>query len=154
MYSSKLQLKSSSEQETFEFGRRLGSIAYGGLAILLYGGLGMGKTRLTQGIGNALGANKIKSPTFILVNEYDTLPPLIHADLYRLETEREADSLALEDYLDDGCLLVVEWSEHWKNIPVRDVLKITFEQTDENGRLLTFEALGDRVEELLRKLAE
>ena len=154
MCSSKLQLKSNSEQETFELGKRLGSLAYGGLAVLLCGGLGMGKTRLTQGIGNALGIKKIKSPTFIIVNEHNTEPPLIHADLYRLETEREVDSLDLESYLDDGCLLVVEWSERWKIIPVRDVLKIAFEQTDENSRLITLEALGDRAEKLLREFAE
>ncbi len=154
MCSSKLQLTSESEHKTFEIGKRIGSLAYGGLVILLYGGLGMGKTRLTQGIGNALGANKIKSPTFILINEYNTQPPLIHADLYRLETEREVDSLALEDYLDDDCLLVVEWAERWKNIPVSNVLKITFEQTEKTNRCLTLEAVGDRAQELLRGLAK
>ena len=147
------KFNSASEQATFEFGRRIGQFVCGGLTIAMYGGLGAGKTKLTQGIGSALGAGKIKSPTFILVSEHDTEPPLVHADLYRLESVREVNGLDLEAYTDDGCLLVVEWAERWENMPESELLKITFEETAENCRALMLEAFGEKAEKIIAGLA-
>lgn len=147
-----LKLNSASEQATFELGRRIGRLVCGGLTIAMYGGLGAGKTKLAQGIGSALGAGKIKSPTFILVSEHDTNPPLVHADLYRLENGREVDGLDLETYIDDGCLLVVEWAERWENMPERELLKIAFEETAENCRILMIEAFGEKAEKIIAGL--
>lgn len=147
------KFKSVSEQATFEFGRRIGQLACGGLTIAMYGGLGVGKTRLTQGIGSTLGAGKIKSPTFILVSEHDTEPPLVHADLYRLKNGREVDGLDLETYTEDGCLLVVEWAERWGNMPERELLKIVFEEISENCRTLMLEAFGEKAEKIIAGLS-
>ena len=93
---------SESADDTFLAGRALGESLYPGLLILLKGELGMGKTRFTQGIGRALGYDRVKSPTFVIMNEYDADVPFLHADLYRLEDEDEIESLGIEEYLDDA----------------------------------------------------
>ena len=76
--------------------------------ILLKGELGMGKTRFTQGIGRAVGYDRVKSPTFVIMNEYDAKVPFLHVDLYRLEDEDEIESLGIEEYLDDGFAAAVD----------------------------------------------
>ena len=87
---------SRSENDTRELGRRLGERLESGLCVLLYGDLGAGKTVLVRGVGEALGISGIRSPSFTLINEYDSDSGLvIHADLYRLD---DASSLGLEDY--------------------------------------------------------
>ncbi len=60
---------SESPEETFLVGKALGNAAYPGLLVLLKGSLGMGKTKLTQGVGHALGYERVKSPTFIIMSD-------------------------------------------------------------------------------------
>ena len=152
----RLDIVTFSEDETRSLGMYIGKHSYPGLAILLHGGLGMGKTLLTQGIGRALGCGKIKSPTFILIAEHEGEIPLIHADLYRLDSHVEADALDFENYIDSGCLLVVEWAERWHTPPQKDTLDITItsENQNENSRTITVRALGNRAIEMLSKLSE
>ena len=152
----RLDIVTFSEDETRSLGMYIGKHSYPGLAILLHGGLGMGKTLLTQGIGKALGCGKIKSPTFILIAEHEGEIPLIHADLYRLDSHVEADALDFENYIDSGCLLVVEWAERWHTPPQKDTLDITItsENQNENSRTITVRALGNRAIEMLSKLSE
>jgi tRNA threonylcarbamoyl adenosine modification protein YjeE len=94
---------------------RLGARIAGGLklgdAIALWGELGAGKTTLARAILQALGVTEdVPSPTFTLVQSYDTRPPVAHFDLYRLKHAREMQELGFEDALDNGAVLV-EWPE-------------------------------------------
>ena len=152
----KLQIVTFSEDETCSFGMSIGKHSFPGLTILLHGGLGMGKTLLTQGIGKALGCGKIKSPTFILIAEHEGEIPLIHADLYRLDSHVEADALDFENYIDTGCVLVVEWAERWHTPPLKDTLDIVINQygDDDNSRVITVRALGKTAEDLLVGLSD
>jgi tRNA threonylcarbamoyladenosine biosynthesis protein TsaE len=98
-------------EETVELGETLGRELKPGDIVFLRGPLGAGKSTLASGIGRALGVGRWKgSPTFTLVNEYRTDPPLVHLDLYRL-TGADLEDLGLEEYLERGCALVVEWPE-------------------------------------------
>jgi len=152
----RLQIVTFSEVETCSLGTSIGKHSFPGLTILLHGGLGMGKTLLTQGIGKALGCRKIKSPTFILIAEHEGEIPLIHADLYRLDSHVEADALDFENYIDNGCVLVVEWAERWHTPPLKDTLDIVINQygEDYNSRLITVRALGKNAEVLLMGLSD
>jgi tRNA threonylcarbamoyladenosine biosynthesis protein TsaE len=103
--------RSRSRDDTLEIGREIGSELRGGELVLLHGPLGAGKSVVARGIGEALRAPGWRgSPTFNLVHEYDTVPALYHADLYRL-SQVEAEDLGLDEYLRPHSVLVVEWPE-------------------------------------------
>ena len=94
---------------------RLGAAIAGGLAagdaVALWGDLGAGKTTLARGILAALGVTEdVPSPTFTLVQSYETSPKIAHYDLYRLKSGRELEELGFEDALAEGAVLV-EWPE-------------------------------------------
>ena len=146
---------SESADDTFLAGRALGESLYPGLLILLKGELGMGKTRFTQGIGRALGYDRVKSPTFVIMNEYDADVPFLHADLYRLENEDEIESLGIEEYLDDGFAAAVEWAERWSERPgERLEVELLPVPGDAEARTIVFEAFGKREAELLAVIRE
>lgn len=149
-----LTLTAESPEESLRIGEALGLAAYPGLTLLLYGDLGMGKTVLAQGVGKALAAGKIKSPTFIIIAEHEGKIPMTHVDLYRLETGRETDALDLEQYIDDGRILLVEWAERWEGAPRNDAWKVSFiKGNDENARELTITACGEKAAEALQNAA-
>jgi len=96
---------------TTALGRAIASGLGTGDAVALWGDLGAGKTTLARAILQALGVKEdVPSPTFTLVQSYDTTPPVAHYDLYRLKSAREMEELGFEDALDRGAALV-EWPE-------------------------------------------
>src|ERR1700759_1398114 len=96
---------------TARLGGAIASGLHTGDAVALWGDLGAGKTTLARAILQALGVKEdVPSPTFTLVQSYDTTPPVAHYDLYRLKSAREMEELGFEDALDRGAVLV-EWPE-------------------------------------------
>ena len=120
-------------------GARLASRLGAGDLVLLNGELGAGKTTLTRGIGQALGARgQVTSPTFALVQRHGGGERLIyHLDLYRIEAERELDELGIEDMEEEGALLVVEWAEKLGRYRREDGVEVTLEVLGENRRRIT-----------------
>lgn len=95
---------------TTRLGRTLSALIGEGEAILLSGPLGAGKSVLARGLIQALAGTEeeVPSPTFTLVQFYETTPAIAHFDLYRLEGQGEALEIGLEEALDTGAALV-EW---------------------------------------------
>ena len=101
-----------SEQDTFALGRLVAASLQPGTFVLLHGDLGAGKTSFVRGMAAGLGANPddVSSPTFVLIQHYKGLTPLVHVDLYRLETGAAVDDLGLEE-LASGAVVAIEWAE-------------------------------------------
>jgi tRNA threonylcarbamoyladenosine biosynthesis protein TsaE len=119
------EILTSSEEETILLGRLIGMILKPGDTILLVGELGSGKTRLAKGIVSAatgVSSDEVVSPTFTLINRFGDDFPVHHADLYRVEG-REIHELGLEDALEEGGAVVVEWAERISE-PDEDALKV------------------------------
>jgi tRNA threonylcarbamoyladenosine biosynthesis protein TsaE len=86
--------------------------------VLLIGGLGAGKTTLAKGIASGLGAaepDDVTSPTFTLIHEYGG-GRVYHVDLYRLEQEREAAALGLEELFERDAMVLIEWGERFPRL--------------------------------------
>jgi tRNA threonylcarbamoyl adenosine modification protein YjeE len=114
---------------------RLGAGIAGGLkagdAVALWGDLGAGKTTLARAILRALGVtDDVPSPTFTLVQNYETQPRVAHFDLYRLKSAREMEELGFEDALAEGAVLV-EWPERAPETLPPEALHVRLKQ--ENG---------------------
>ena len=101
-----------SPEQTHALAQRLAAELGPGSVLALHGDLGSGKTCFVQGLARALGVKgPVSSPTFILVNEHAGRLPLFHVDLYRIRGEEEADTLALDEYLESDGITAVEWAE-------------------------------------------
>jgi tRNA threonylcarbamoyladenosine biosynthesis protein TsaE len=111
-----------SDRTTFALGHWLGTHLPAGTVLLLYGDLGSGKTTLTKGLGSGLDiAEEIDSPTFTLINEYDSgRVPLYHVDLYRLDGT-DTSRLFLESYWEGieypPGIVAIEWAERLQYLP-------------------------------------
>ena len=150
-----LTIVSESPKETFEAGRALGELLYPGLPIMLKGELGAGKTRFVQGIGNAIGYDRVKSPTFVIMNEYEANVPFLHVDLYRLENEDEIEALGIEEYLKDGFAAAVEWAERWRESPPERLeVEISRVDGEDDAREISFKAFGNRAGRVCEKIKE
>lgn len=104
----------SDADQTRAFGEDLGRILAAGDLVMLSGGLGAGKTTLTQGIGVGMGVRgRVASPTFIVARVHPNLgagPDLIHADAYRITDLNDLETLDLDSSLDEA-VTVVEWGD-------------------------------------------
>lgn len=108
------QVSTSDADQTRSLGEDLGRILAAGDLVMLSGGLGAGKTTLTQGIGVGMGVRgRVASPTFIVARVHPSLsggPDLIHADAYRIKDLSDLETLDLDSSLDEA-VTVVEWGE-------------------------------------------
>jgi tRNA threonylcarbamoyladenosine biosynthesis protein TsaE len=105
---------------------------------LLRGDLGAGKTTLVKGIAAACEAaleEDVTSPTFTLIHEYrGPRVNLYHIDLYRIDTQRELDTLALDDLRGDDSILLIEWGEKFPRFVRERDIEISLERDGENRR--------------------
>jgi tRNA threonylcarbamoyladenosine biosynthesis protein TsaE len=109
----RFEIITPSEGETIRFGEAIGKLLRPRDVILLIGELGTGKTRLAKGIisvATGIDPDEVVSPTFTLVNCFEGPFQVCHADLYRIDSG-QVEEIGLEDALDDGAALIVEWAE-------------------------------------------
>lgn len=101
-----------SAAETRERGAEMGHALTPGSVLIFTGNLGAGKTTLIQGICTGLGVTeKVTSPTFTLINEYQGRLPVYHFDFYRLHAAGELVDLGIDEYLDGPGVCLIEWPE-------------------------------------------
>jgi tRNA threonylcarbamoyladenosine biosynthesis protein TsaE len=100
--------------------------------IALVGTLGAGKTQFTRFFATEIGANpeEVSSPTFVLLHQYDTTPPLCHVDAYRIGDEDEFLEIGIEEVLEDDCITIIEWADRFPDLLPRDHLMLQFSQVD------------------------
>ena len=124
------------EQATDQLGRRLGGQLRAGDVVALFGTLGAGKTTLARGVLRGLGFDgDVASPTFPIVQVYDTVPPLWHVDLYRIEHQGELAELGLDEARLDAALLI-EWPERLPRL-WGDALQLNLDIRPDGARALT-----------------
>ena len=120
-----------SADETRALGAAIASIAEPADVLLLEGELGTGKTTFTKGLVEALdGDVVVTSPTFTLCHRYETTPPVAHVDCFRIGPNDELTDLALDELVDEGCVLVIEWGERAEAL-VGDAIVLTFVANDD-----------------------
>jgi tRNA threonylcarbamoyladenosine biosynthesis protein TsaE len=106
--------------------------------MLLRGDLSAGKTTLVKGIAAAFEAaaeEDVTSPTFTLVHEYrGARATIYHIDLYRIDTQRELDTLALDDLRGESSILLIEWGEKFPGFVRERDVEISLERDGESGR--------------------
>lgn len=128
-----MNITTTSEQETINLGKKIAGQLKKGMVIILSGDLGSGKTKLTEGILTYFGLqDEISSPTFTIVNEYNT-PNLniYHFDVYRLSDIDEFSAIGGEEYFEKGAC-IIEWGEMIEEILPKDYVKIIFSRDLEN----------------------
>ena len=140
MYKSQSTLISTHEDITVDLGKILGKSSMPGDVYLLSGDLGSGKTRLTQGILKGLGSSELaRSPTFVLVTEYEARIPVYHMDFYRLDDHVSIERMQLDEYLYGDGICVIEWADKSLDMFPEDSIKIHFDiSKTESERQLTF----------------
>jgi tRNA threonylcarbamoyladenosine biosynthesis protein TsaE len=105
-------------EATQAFAESWASHLTGGEILALHGVLGSGKTQLVKGLARGLGyRGDVTSPTFTFVHEYlGGRLPLYHLDLYRIESEKQAIDIGLEEYIPGDGVTVIEWAERIASI--------------------------------------
>lgn len=117
--------------------------ASGHSIIAFYAPMGAGKTTFTTAICRAKGVNEdaVSSPTFAIVNEYrdSSSDSIFHFDFYRITRLEEALDIGLYDYLDSGCLCLLEWPENIEALLPEDTLKVSISVQPDSSRLVSWE---------------
>lgn len=133
---------SSSVNETKEIAARLAKTLKRGDIVLLDGDLGAGKTMFTQGVVDELSGGKLSanSPTFVILNIYDTDPKIYHFDLYRVQDVFELEAIGIEEYLFGEGVCLVEWPNRaYELFKDERVISVKILKVDENLRKIIIE---------------
>ena len=132
------EVTTHSAEETIAFGRTLAETLAPPKLVVLRGELGSGKTTLVKGIAEAFHAaseEDVTSPTFTLVHEYRSpRVNVYHIDLYRVDTQRELETLGLDDLIAENSVLLIEWGEKFPRFERERDVEIVLERVGESER--------------------
>jgi tRNA threonylcarbamoyladenosine biosynthesis protein TsaE len=140
---------SNSSRETIEIGGEIASLLTTPTLLFLRGDLGAGKTTLVKGIAQSLGAaepDEVTSPTFTLVHEYtgkrkvhakEQEFTLYHIDLYRIEDERQLETIGFDEMISEDAMVLVEWGEKFPTVVKRSDGEILLEHAGGDTRNIT-----------------
>lgn len=144
-----MEFEVHSIEETTALGERLGKILKPSDIVCLTGDLGTGKTHITKGIAKGLGIDDpITSPTFTIVNEYDTgRLKLYHFDVYRVSDPDEIYAIGFDDYIFSDGVSIIEWANYIEEILPPEYLHIYIQKDLEKGedyRKITITPYGEK----------
>ncbi len=143
--------------ETIRIGRRIGSRLLPGDVVALVGELGAGKTQFIKGLAAGVGVRNptyISSPSFKLINEYPGKIAFYHIDLFRLEEEKEAEELGLDDYFQGRGITAIEWADKIPSLLPKEMLFIHIVYKGKSTRSLEILGKGDRYHKLVEELSK
>lgn len=157
-----LVFKTSSPDETYDFGQTVAKVLKLGDVLCLSGNLGAGKTLLSQGIAAGLQvADAVSSPTFTVLNVYEGMAAggqelsIYHFDLYRLEHPAELADIGFDHYVEAGGLAIVEWPEKFTEFLPEEHLWLTLKPGDDvSERIICLTPRGKRYRELCEELKQ
>jgi tRNA threonylcarbamoyladenosine biosynthesis protein TsaE len=151
----KIVVQTRSASETVRIGKTIGNRLLLGDVVALVGELGAGKTQFIKGLAAGVGMGNptyISSPSFTLINEYPGEIPFYHIDLYRLEREKEAEELGLEDYFQGRGVTAIEWADKIPSLLPEEILFISIAYIDKNIRSLEITGKGKHYEDLVNQV--
>ena len=124
------------------------------IVLRLDGTLGAGKTFFAQQLAKALGAadGEVTSPTFVIIQTYNTTPIINHLDLYRVNDEDEFLELGIEEMFEQPAIMLVEWGAKFASLFPKDHLAIEIDVVSENDRVVTLTSHGPQSEAILQQL--
>jgi len=135
------EFTTKSAEETIALGRELAKMLAPPKLVVLRGDLGAGKTTLVKGIVEGFHAASevdVTSPTFTLIHEYrGPSAKVYHIDLYRIDTQRELETLGLDDLMGENSVLLIEWGEKFARFERERDVEIALERVTDNERTIT-----------------
>jgi len=139
-----IRAATTSVDETRALAAEIAGLAAPGDLVVLAGDLGTGKTAFAQGFASGLGVEEqVTSPAFILVRTYEGRLPMVHLDVYRLDTMQELVDLGIAELLDEGAVTLIEWGDAVAPALPADFLEVRLETTvAPDDRLLTIRSVG------------
>ncbi|MBW1905049.1 MAG: tRNA (adenosine(37)-N6)-threonylcarbamoyltransferase complex ATPase subunit type 1 TsaE [Deltaproteobacteria bacterium] len=152
-----LAFELQTEADTLALARSLAAVLEGGDVVGLEGGLGAGKTTFARGAVHGLGVPEetaVTSPTFALLHQYEGRLPVAHADFYRLGGEGEVEELGVDELLEEGAVLLVEWGRKFSGMAARTVLWVELEIVSDVARRACLRAQGVRGDAIIGALSK
>ncbi len=132
---------SKSQEETLKIAGEFAASLLPGNIVLLDGDLGAGKTVFSKGIVQKISGEKVSavSPTFVIMNAYDTNPKVYHFDLYRISDESELDAIGAEEYFYSDGISLVEWPSRVSEYFPSSAIKVNIKKINDSERLIEIE---------------
>ena len=149
--------QTSNTSETIRMGKRVGRLLHPGDVVALVGELGAGKTQFIKGLAEGVGVGKatyVSSPSFTLINEYPGRISFYHVDLFRLESEKDAEGLGLEEYVRGHGVAAIEWADKIPSLLPEELLWVKIHYTGEHSRTIEIMPKGKRYEDLIKKMSD
>ncbi len=127
-------------EETIALAKRLGASLLGGELIAFCGGMGVGKTTFCRGLAQGLGVlDEVSSPSYAIAHYYRGTPALAHFDAWRIEGLDDLEAASFFDYLDQGVVVALEWSEKIEDMLDVDKISVSIRVLPDDTREIYIE---------------
>jgi len=137
-----LKIVAADETETIDLAKKFSGVLKPGNTVALIGDLGTGKTFFTKNVIAAFGNSEVSSPTFAIVNVYETKFKIYHFDFYRIKKVGELYDIGFDDYLaDSDAITFIEWADLFPEILPEHRFEIKINSIDETKREFIIESL-------------